>query len=85
MCSQGKAANRKLLANTCYGAVEGTGPMPADLAAQCNGCVFMDLYCADNQIAFPECPQGFKKTYNYIDRYGWGGIDLSKYTLCEKI
>ncbi len=62
------------------GSSYGTSGVPGSDA----GCVAAGNYCGDNQVDFPACPDGSHVVYRYADRFGWGGMDLSKYTLCKK-
>lgn len=83
-CSLGKSDDTKLLSNICYGAINGKEKLPSGEAKDCGECQFKNTYCGDNQVPFPTCPEGYIPTFRYSDRYGWGGIDLTKYTLCRK-
>ena len=33
-------------------------------------------------LEYPTCPAGFIPELKFIDRYGWGGSELSKVTVC---
>ena len=85
ICPSSAVDPPKLFGNTCFGFESGTAPLPDSVNKICNGCKFTNRYCGDNQVPFPICPTGFQRTFHYIDRYGWGGIDLTKYTLCKKL
>ena len=41
-------------------------------------------YCPNNIGNYPGCPSGYQPELNYIDRFGWGGIDFTKMTVCVK-
>ena len=42
-------------------------------------------YCPENVVPYPDCPGGFNPTLRGTDRYGWGGLDLTKFTVCERL
>jgi hypothetical protein len=69
----------------CYGGEEGIDPLPDKLDDICDDCIFKSRYCADEQRSFPDCPEGYAGFYRYVDRYGWGGIDYTKYTICREL
>lgn len=67
----------------CYGLTEGMGALPSLLASGCGSfCAY--AYCMDEQRDFPACPSGYHIASTYIDRFGWGGIDFTKYSICLK-
>lgn len=83
-CTVQKPEETKLMAAICYGALDGKESLPPAEARDCGECQFKNKYCGDNQVPFPSCEAGFVPVFRYSDRYGWGGIDLTKYTLCRK-
>lgn len=68
----------------CYGGQEGDSLLPEPQAIACGSCGFKDKYkfCSNDQREFPSCPAGFQNEIEYIDRYGWGGIDFTKNVIC---
>ncbi|HYX34499.1 MAG TPA: hypothetical protein VE954_15450 [Oligoflexus sp.] len=86
-CGSGSADIVLEKSSPCYGTAQGTGPLPAELATAsgCVNCKYLGHYCSDTQRAFPSCPDGYQGIFRYVDRYGWGGIDFTKYTICSKI
>lgn len=90
-CDGASVPERKLVHNTCYGTITGTHSLPPEIAKLCAnvpgtdlGCTFSGKYCGDQQIDYPPCEPGYHSLYRYMDRFGWGGIDISKFTMCEK-
>ncbi|RYG71097.1 hypothetical protein EON80_05835 [bacterium] len=82
---------------TCYGGKnEAVGQqrngyeLPEDIRMQfCSdpGCKKLRSYCNENlsEFNYKDCRAGYKPTFKYLDRYGWAGVDFSKYTVCEKV
>ncbi|MFK7824184.1 MAG: hypothetical protein AB8G05_08505 [Oligoflexales bacterium] len=80
------------------GSAVGRTVLPAEVLAACNStsppCQFKGkpsdplikhggfTYCPDSLESFPTCPAGFHAELEYVDRYGWGGIDYTKFTIC---
>lgn len=86
ICEGGGSDTDVVLRNDCYGNLSGRDPVSGDLLRFCPRCPsFRNFYCADDQINFPTCPTGFRVGVRYVDRYGWGGIDMTKITVCRKI
>jgi hypothetical protein len=87
LCQGGDAPGSTTIVRSapCYASVEGSSPLPAVPKNVCKGCSIENTYCGDDQREFPLCPAGYKSFFHYSDRYGWGGVDLSKYTLCRKV
>jgi hypothetical protein len=87
-CGSTGAATLLAKSAPCYGAQQGVEPLPPEVTAQtgCTGsCLFAGHYCGDAQRDFPSCPPDYQSTFRYVDRYGWGGIDMTKYTICTKL
>lgn len=83
-CGSALPNDTLFLRNDCYGGIEGGTTVPSSFAALCGKACLTKKYCSDNQVTFPQCPPGQRIVSRYLDRYGWGGVDLSKYTLCMK-
>lgn len=85
-CEGGVSKTDVVLRNDCYGNLTGRDPVPADLLPHCPGCPgSANFYCSDDQVSFPACPSGYRVGIRYIDRFGWGGVDLTKITVCKKV
>lgn len=71
----------------CYGASEGTNPIPPEISTQLgcsSNCTYANSYCPDTQRDYPVCPNGYQTVFRYVDRFGWGAVDFAKYTLCSR-
>lgn len=76
---------RLVLEKTCYGYFDGKTPLPKEIVNMSKGDPPPFNYCLEDQIAYPQCPDGYALRKRYSDRFGWGGIDIVKYSNCEKI
>ncbi|WP_141735568.1 hypothetical protein [Oligoflexus tunisiensis] len=89
VCGTGSADIVLQKSQPCYGGIQGTAPLPPEIVSLsgCSdaSCKYHNLYCGDNQRVFPDCPVDYQSTFRYVDRYGWGGIDFTKYTICTKL
>ena len=76
-----------LKSDPCFGAIQGLGALPPEVAtaSACTTCKYAGKYCTEAQRDFPKCPTDYQSVFRYVDRYGWGGIDMTKYTVCSKI
>jgi len=79
----GKKTNVLVQANVCYGLIQGTATLPSGFVIPESNMGLLNRYCSDEQIPFLDCPEGYSADYRIIDRFGWAGMDLTKYTYCE--
>lgn len=74
-----------MLEKSCYGFYDGLGSLPQEVLEANRGTLPAYKYCLEDQMDFPSCPDGYAVRNRYSDRFGWAGMDLAKYTNCEKI
>lgn len=85
ICGTSPPKDSTFLRNDCYGGVEGNSRIPPSVVDYCGKGCPQPKYCTDDQVPFPQCPEGQRMLSQFLDRYGWAGRDLSKYTVCMKV
>jgi hypothetical protein len=89
VCGSGSGDMVLQKSQPCYGGIQGAESLPPEIIALSGcrdaSCKYHNLYCGDNQREFPDCPEDYQSTFRYVDRYGWGGIDFTKYTVCTRL